>query len=310
MLDTHPNLRQIHIPPPIAERSEIGDATRECIVTRDLFAPLVRRQGILLCGLSESFLPFCFVRHRPEMWHVLVTRSGQGEVWNTETGSWQVCGPGFVYVTPPKTPHAYRATSEKEAWSIAWALIKPSSVSVSATHAAFFAAEGERFAASIHGLYTESLQPMTGDVLVLESWVALVRAYALRLCVLAASYEKGVPIGDPRLARVFAAVAANPAYPWTLEELAHRANLSAEHIRRLCRAEGMDSPLRRVTELRLRHAAALLSSGFYTVERAASRVGYSNPFAFSTAFKRFFGRSPGAFARKCQYRSEFACRSQ
>jgi AraC-like DNA-binding protein len=50
----------------------------------------------------------------------------------------------------------------------------------------------------------------------------------------------------------------------------------------------MESPLRRVTELRLRHAASLLASELYTVECAASRVGYGNPFAFNTAFKRFF----------------------
>ncbi len=295
MRDTHPSLNQKQAVLETPEHGGIGEATRERIVSPHLFAPLARRHGILLCGTSDAFAPFCFVRHSPKFWHVLATLDGKGEVWNAVTERWENCGGGSVYVVPPGAANGYRAVSEKVVWNVAWAHISSKSVPVLATMPNLVAADGEAFAASIRGLYTEVMQGVTGDVLVSESWVALVRAYALRLCAIASSREKGLMTGDPRLARVFAAVAADPAHPWSLGDLAARANLSTEHLRRLCRAEGMESPLRRVTELRLRHAAALLSSGSYTVERAASRVGYSNPFAFSTAFKRFFGRSPSAF---------------
>lgn len=295
MGDTQFPLRGNHIPPREPYTGKIGDATRERIVSPDLFAPLSRRYGILLCGTSDAFPPFSFVRHRPQMWHVLATVSGEGEVWRTDIGQWQTCRAGSVYVTPPDTPHGYRSVSGSVPWQIAWTLISPKAVSVTATHPTLFRADGEQFAASIRGLHNETIQSRAGDALISESWVALVRAYALRFCALAVAHEHGITNGDPRLVHVFAAAAADLAHPWTLESLAQLANLSPEHLRRLCRAEGMESPLRRVTELRLRHAASLLASGFYTVERAASRVGYSNPFAFSTAFKRFFGQSPSAF---------------
>ncbi|MBC8136700.1 MAG: AraC family transcriptional regulator [Fibrella sp.] len=295
MGETHFTLRENHIPPREPFTGNTGDATRESIISPDLFAPLARRYGILLCGTSDAFAPFCFVRHHPAMWHVLATISGAGEVWRTDTGQWQACRAGSVYVTPPHAPHGYRSVPGNKAWQIAWAHIAPKAVPLSATHPTLFCADGEPFAASIRGLHNETIQSVAGDALISESWVALVRAYALRFCALAVSHEHGVPKGDPRLVHVFTTVAADLIHPWTLDSLARLANLSPEHLRRLCRAEGMESPLRRVTELRLRHAASLLASGFYTVERAASRVGYSNPFAFSTAFKRFFGQPPSAF---------------
>jgi AraC-like DNA-binding protein len=45
----------------------------------------------------------------------------------------------------------------------------------------------------------------------------------------------------------------------------------------------------------MRHAASLLASDFYTIETVAQKVGYDNPFAFSTAFKRVMGVSPSAY---------------
>lgn len=300
MGNTHFAIREKHISPREAEISKIGNHTREQIVDPDLFAPLARRYGIQLCGTSDAFAPFCFVRHHPTTWHILVTIAGAGEVWDTTTGQWQPCRTGYVYVTPPDIPHGYRSASANNVWQVAWAHISPKAVSMSATQTALFRAEVEPFAASIRGLHNETIQSVAGDALISESWVALVRAYALRFCALAVSHENGVPKGDPRLVHVFAAAAADLAHPWTLDSLARLANLSSEHLRRLCRAEGMESPLRRVTELRLRHAASLLASGFYTVEHAASRVGYSNPFAFSTAFKRFFGQSPSSFQARAK----------
>jgi AraC-like DNA-binding protein len=45
----------------------------------------------------------------------------------------------------------------------------------------------------------------------------------------------------------------------------------------------------------MRRAAALLAAGAASVERAAGAVGYDNPFAFSSAFKRVIGKPPSAF---------------
>lgn len=46
-----------------------------------------------------------------------------------------------------------------------------------------------------------------------------------------------------------------------------------------------------------RHA---LSRGGTPLDRLADEIGYDSASAFSTAFRRRVGRSPGAFARSCR----------
>lgn len=299
MPESHNSIREIHRMFKRADQQDIGDATKERIVSPDLFPPLAKTHGITICGLSEAYTGFCFVRTRHPWWQTLICISGQGEVWDPQIGDWSICGPGYAYVTPPMVPHAYRAISTEYPWHLAWVNLLSSHVAAQSDLPVLLKTDAEPLAASIRGLHTESLQGgVTGaDPLVTESWCALVRAYAMRLCVAASMRHEVLP-GDARLRRLFVEVAAELAHPWTLEKLAAKIHMSAEHLRRLCRAEGMESPLRRVTELRMRHAAALLAAGNYTVERAALAVGYENPFAFSTAFKRVMGRSPSAFRSK------------
>ena len=52
------------------------------------------------------------------------------------------------------------------------------------------------------------------------------------------------------------------------------------------------SPMKHLTALRMRRADAMLRTGAYEVQAVAGLVGYSDAFAFSTAFRRHFGISP------------------
>ena len=74
--------------------------------------------------------------------------------------------------------------------------------------------------------------------------------------------------------------------------------MSAEHLRRLSRRQFGRSPLEHLRFLRMRKAAALLSGTPDKVEAVGNRVGYGNPFAFSTAFKQCMGISPAQFRSK------------
>ena len=54
------------------------------------------------------------------------------------------------------------------------------------------------------------------------------------------------------------------------------------------------TPLRYVTELRMRLAAEWIGRDRMPIDAAAQRLGYGSQAAFSRAFKRMTGRSPGA----------------
>nr|MDQ2687456.1 helix-turn-helix transcriptional regulator [Armatimonadota bacterium] len=141
---------------------------------------------------------------------------------------------------------------------------------------------------AIQGLYRESLG--AAEPALLHSWAHLTHAYAQR--ALGPNLAGSV---DNRLRALWERVDAHLAHPWTVADLANVAGTSGEHLRRLCRSQMGRSPMRHVAHLRMRRAAALLSTQSYTVEAVAEQVGYENPFAFSTAFKRSLGLSPSDY---------------
>jgi AraC-like DNA-binding protein len=97
---------------------------------------------------------------------------------------------------------------------------------------------------------------------------------------------------DPRLLRLTAALAADPASTLTLEDWAQRSGASPRTLRRLFQAETGLGFARWRQALRLAEAAALLAAGT-TPALAAAAVGYASAPAFGAAFRAAFGTTPG-----------------
>jgi AraC-like DNA-binding protein len=272
----------------LRETHKMGPEVHERIVSVDICPPL-QQWGMGNVGLTEAGGLFRFVRVAPRIAQVLACLSGEGRVWTN--GDWQPCREGGVYVTPPGVYHAYEAVSA-DPWRICWVHLLAQSDGQAPTTAGFDAPvllEGDPgpLATAIEGLYREVMGVAAAPMLRL--WTELILAQSQRLLE-----TEGI---DPRLRRLLLAFEARLDYPWTVAELARRSHLSEEHVRRLFRTHLGRSPMRHLTYLRMRHAAALLSSETYTVGAVAARVGYANEFAFSTAFKRSTGRSPSAYRR-------------
>jgi AraC-like DNA-binding protein len=79
---------------------------------------------------------------------------------------------------------------------------------------------------------------------------------------------------------------------WTSSRLAEASGFSPTHLNRLCRELLGLSTMRQLNALRMERARELIRSTDYPVHQVAGLVGYEDPFAFSTAFKREFGMSP------------------
>lgn len=298
MFESHFRICEIHIPAvkgntlvtlDLPEIGNIGKRTRELIVGLKA-CPAFSLYGIVLAGISYADDEFCFARHAPKMAQLLVSFDGAGEVLIDD--EWVRCDAGSAYLTPPGHPHAYRsvlgASSESGAnWVVCWVIYSNEwqfAPAFGVDRPVLFAVDGRALRQSIESLYEETLGH--AEPTVLHSWAALVHSYAQRA------------IAPPsRLAPVWKAVSADLVFPWTLEDLSEMAGVTPEQVRRVCRRELGCSPMRHVTELRMRAAAALLASEFYTVEAVAERVGYENAFAFSTAFKRRMGMTPSDFRR-------------
>ncbi|WP_432519824.1 AraC family transcriptional regulator [Kineococcus sp. SYSU DK006] len=103
---------------------------------------------------------------------------------------------------------------------------------------------------------------------------------------------------DPVAGEALRVLHAEPAAPWTVAALAERVGVSrATLAKRFADLVG-EPPLTYLTRWRMALAAdLLLDQPDATLAEVARTVGYSDPFGFSTAFKRVRGSSPSDFRR-------------
>ena len=86
-----------------------------------------------------------------------------------------------------------------------------------------------------------------------------------------------------------------PGDPWTVASLAMEAGLSrSAYAERFTALAGV-SPIQYLYYCRMRAASRLLRQDSACLKEIANRVGYAAEPAFSAAFKRWSGRSPGAY---------------
>jgi AraC-like DNA-binding protein len=98
---------------------------------------------------------------------------------------------------------------------------------------------------------------------------------------------------DPVLAPALALLHGDPARKWTVPELAADVAVSRSVLDERFRQVLGRSPIRYLTEWRMHLAEELLDTTELGVVPIARRVGYESEEAFSRAFKRAHGQSPG-----------------
>ena len=79
---------------------------------------------------------------------------------------------------------------------------------------------------------------------------------------------------------------------FSLQTAARESHISDAYFRRLFQAEFRTSPKKYVIERRLQYAAALIRSGYFSLQQVADMCGYEDYKHFSTEFKRHMNISP------------------
>ena len=104
-------------------------------------------------------------------------------------------------------------------------------------------------------------------------------------------------VSDGRLRKVEDFMRENLASAVSLEELAREAGVSRFHLLRLYKKLYGQTPLKRLTFLRMEEAKSLLKGRNETIPTVAARCGYENPSHFATAFRRVVGVTPSSYRR-------------
>lgn len=145
-------------------------------------------------------------------------------------------------------------------------------------------------------LAAEADENGTGQQVLLDRLLDLNLVYALRTWW--QQDESQAPgwyraLAHPNLKRVIQAVHERPGHTWSLEAMAHTAAMSRAGFAASFKQVIGKSPGIYLTELRMGHAEDALLRTNATLATIASDVGYTNEFAFATAFRRTHGLPPG-----------------
>ncbi|WP_327360653.1 AraC family transcriptional regulator [Streptomyces sp. NBC_01296] len=139
-------------------------------------------------------------------------------------------------------------------------------------------------------------EPRPGACMAVPSLLDLLLVYMIRSWM--AEGPGGVwsaVLGDPVAAAALRALHSDPAAPWTNDRLAAEAGVSRPTLARRFTALVGRPPMAYLTWWRLTYAATLLRDTPDPLAAIARRVGYGTPYAFSHAFSREFGTTPGRY---------------
>ena len=103
---------------------------------------------------------------------------------------------------------------------------------------------------------------------------------------------------DPQVGRALALLHARLAEGWTAEALASEVGMSRSVFAERFTTLVGQPPMQYLTLWRMHMAAQRLREGHGSVAQVAFAVGYESEAAFSRAFKRQFGKSPGSWRRQ------------
>jgi AraC-like DNA-binding protein len=101
-------------------------------------------------------------------------------------------------------------------------------------------------------------------------------------------------ISDPQIGKAMRLIQNDPARDWTVAELAHEAAMSRSAFSARFRELAGEPPMQYLTRWRMHLALHGLEDGAISLGELADQVGYRSEAAFSRAFKRIVGVSPGA----------------
>jgi len=258
--------------------------SRKAFLKEAYVCPLLSQYNIEHVGIMNAHSPYEVLRIKQSGTFFLACLKGKGLAMID--GKWIEINPGQACIFPPHITNAFRA-QENTPWEFAWVryIEPPEKRSIANTQSPTLDQYPSAILkSSILGLIHEL--DNSPSSLVISSWANLIHNQVQK-------FASPLKVDD-RLIKMLHAVRSNLSQNWTLSVLAEQANLSEEHLRRLCNEQLGRSPMQQVTFLRLSHAKNLIMKTSLSIEDIAYKVGYKSQFSFSNTFNKWIGCRPTA----------------
>ncbi|MGN8080617.1 AraC family transcriptional regulator [Variovorax sp. 22077] len=145
------------------------------------------------------------------------------------------------------------------------------------------------------GWETAEMRP--GASIARTNLASLVLVQALRVYLANAPQPEGWlgAMADARIGQALSRMHGDIAHPWTVERLAQSAGMSRTAFAVRFKSLTGSTPLDYLGGWRMTVARNALRHSDEAIARIAERIGYQSETAFSAAFRRMVGESPGRF---------------
>ncbi|CAB3808605.1 AraC family transcriptional regulator [Paraburkholderia fynbosensis] len=130
-----------------------------------------------------------------------------------------------------------------------------------------------------------------------SSLAALVLVHVLRTYLASTPQPEGWlgALADPKIGSALSMMHAQPGERWTVESLAYAVGMSRTAFAARFRRQVGSAPVEYLAQWRMTIACSALKHSEASLTDIALRIGYLSDTAFSIAFKRSTGQSPGRF---------------
>jgi AraC-like DNA-binding protein len=150
-------------------------------------------------------------------------------------------------------------------------------------------------------LASEMSQEAPGSEVVADRLAEVWFIQAIRTHIAASLESRRQPwlraIFDPQIGTALKSIHQNVKNPWTVESLAEAAGMSRSAFALRFKELLGQTPLEYVTDWRMQKAVVLLKENDMKLIDVAQSVGYQSDAAFSKAFKRIVGVTPGEYRK-------------
>ena len=248
--------------------------------------------------------------HGSGNWLITYTLEGEGRYRLYDETLW--ARPGDIVLLKPGTPHDY-SVPRGGLWDFYWAHFQPRvdwfswwnlpelqpGLFKASLHTAY---SQERVYLAFLQLHTDSHASLLEQVnqaansrALLRRELALNRLEELLLLTTLETEQRQQRLLDPRVQQVLDIISKNLRARHTVETLAQEVALSPSRLAHLFKQEVGDSLINKLVELRLTHAARLLSFTSDSISTIADETGFHSAFYFSRQFQQHYGMSPRAY---------------
>ena len=280
--------------------SDVVDSSSKCntkiLYTTHPNAEVFRRKGILRMAMS-NLREKCEVYRYDQPVHILIfTMKGRGKLFAQGTGKDKIITSKHLTILPAHQPHHYKLHGNN--WQGLWFFLEDNQnwdFLRSKKHTNRISNAANELESAMQGYLNESFRKDFYSKRALGYYAELITLILERELSLNESLQSCQM--RQSVQRLWEKVSLAPQYCWTVDELAAKMYISPQYLYKIAKHYSGRTPMEMVYRIRMQLAQELLISTEHTISVISLRVGYHDPFAFSTAFKKFSGCSPRTYRR-------------